>query len=251
MSDVITPMAPSMGGNGGIPEAQAILGNILSLLEQLNMVTGGGMAQQAMTNPPDGSTMDMLPEGEGDTEVKKSVPDATGGTAEERIDDQTLTTEESMQDLKKSISELSAALTGGVRKSQTAQTVQKDNLDQSVAQLTAMVQTVLKNQNEINKQFSDQEKFNQGLLESIGLSDQVIRKSLNLEPPSITPKQKPVQNIDAAVITKAVVDGFMQAQKSMTGNQNNNSPVPDMPLQAARSDISELRKSLAQLVRQR
>ena len=249
MSDVITPMAPSMGGNGGIPEAQAILGNILSLLEQLNMVTGGGMAQQAMTQP-EGGEIDIIPEAEGG-EVKKAVPDATGGTAEERIDDQTLTTEESMQDLKKSISELSTALSGSVRKSQTAQTVQKDNLDQSVAQLTAMVQTVLKNQNDINKKFIDQEKFNQGLLESIGLSDQVIRKSLNLEPPSITPKQKPVQNIDAAVITKAVVDGFMQAQKSMTGNQNNNSPVPDMPLQAARSDISKLRKSLAQLVRQR
>lgn len=250
MSDVITPMAPTMGTNAGIPEAQAILGNILSLLEQLNMVTGGGMVQQAMTQP-EGGEVEVIPEAEGG-EVKKSVPDATGGTAEERIDDQTLTTEESMQDLKKSISALSDAL--GVRKSKTTQTVQKDALEQSVSKLTSMMQTVLKNQQQINQQFSDQEKFNQGLMESIGFSDQVIKKSLNLDQPSTTPKQKPVQTVDAEVITKAVVDGFMQAQKSLGGNSSGAhgySPVPKMPLQEAREDISLLRKSLAQLVNKR
>ena len=138
-----------------------------------------------------------------EVDVSKAVTDETGDSkAEERLDNVTHTTDQSLQDLGK-------ALNGLLAKQQTVQKAQKqDRLTATLSQLTAVVKTLAQSQKQ-------QEEFNAHLMKSLGFSDDVIKQNLP-EPEKDVAKSRPTQSLDTAAVIQQVLEGVFKNMPQFT-----------------------------------
>lgn len=187
----------------------SILSEVISLLKQL--LPSGEAAPDALAEPPVMEAMEEETDFE-EVDVKKATVDETGDTkAEDRLANQTDTTDQSLQDLgkvKKALTELLAA-------KQPVQKSQQNSIVTAVNQLTALMQTVVKSQQE-------QAEFNRTISQALGASDDIIQKAI-VQPQANVTKSRPVQSVDTAAVVQQVFEGLFKnmPQLNQPPAQNN------------------------------
>lgn len=178
----------------------SILSEVISLLKQLMPAA----PQEEMTEP----VMEAMGEDAEmeEVDVTKAVIDETGDTkAEERLSNQTATTDISLQDIKKSLEKMIGKTNKTVQKSQTDPVVTT-----AISQLTQLMTKVVKNQ-------EAQDQFNQQLVHGLGFSEEIIRKNLPTETTNVV-KSKPVQTLDTAAVVQQVLEGVFKNMPQLTQN---------------------------------
>lgn len=205
------------------------------MLQQLIAMQGGqageGAAMEAAMPDDLGGGCDGGQDETDKNKANKAMTTEDGQTkAEQRLENVSDITDASMQDLKKSMtvmnqnmSVLINALLG--RQGQqppAARTVQKAQATRSympAAQQGDQVLTSLQNIEKVMKSFitrlEEQEAFNTAIMENIGITEEVVRKSLTPAPES---NPKPIQNQDVKVFASE----FLNVFKSMLEGAGNN-----------------------------
>lgn len=173
------------------PEEKPIIENIISLFEKLlSMNTSSKPAPVVEAAMGEDAKMEEV-------DVEKAVTEETGDdSAEERLENVTHLTDESLQDLKKSMELLTSHIIGKkkVQKDVRA-TVNKSQVDalNSIAKMLAQV---------VQKQDA-QEAFNSEIMKAIGFTDDVVKKALPQD--NVVAKDKPIQGLDSATVIKEVL----------------------------------------------
>jgi len=179
--------------NALTPEEKPIIENIISLFQQL-------LSMQDAQAGAQGAVQEAMGEEMEEVDVNKAVTEETGDSkAEERIDNVTPTTDQSLQDLNKSIQTLTSLLTNKkpnpVRKN--LQPVKKDQTGQALGQIAQLMTKIVQKQD-------DQEKLNAHLFEALGFTDDVVKKALPQKSQEVQ-KDKPIQSLDSAAVIKDVL----------------------------------------------
>lgn len=201
------------------PEEKPIIENIISLFQQLlSMQDAGAQADPAVVEEAMGKEAEM-----DEIDVNKSTDGETGSDpAEKRIDEVTPTTDQSLQDLNKSIQSLTnllnppkAAAKTDVRallqKALAVEPAKKqDPVLKALGEMTKVIKGISEKQNV-------QDQFNTMLMESIGYTDEVINKALPKDEPA--KKDKPIQNIDTAAVVKDIMNEVFKNIPGLTQNQ--------------------------------
>lgn len=175
------------------PEETTILENVLSLVQQLLSMQGQSESPEIETMPP---------------ETTKAMQDETGDDkAEDRLDNQTDVTDESMTDLKKNL----ALLTGLLGKKKAVQkSITNDPILKELQTLNQTLQTVIKTQQE-------QDEWNHNLMQAIGFSDDIVTKTLEETKQPIN-SNKPIQGQDMALFAQEFAKHYAtEVTKSIQG----------------------------------
>jgi len=207
------------------PEEKPIIENIVSLFQQLLSMEGNeGMAEELPEEPAMKEPLEEVVEmadGEEDEEefeevdVAKADGETGDSDAEERLDEQTGTTEQSLQELGKSLRSIQKSLTSNVKKSR----------NNGRDELTKLLNIVLKNQRQ-------QDKLNKQLLTSMGVTDDVLK---DMAPKTALRKAKPIQNISPEMVTAM----FSEVFKNIPGLTKN--PEAQHPFNQKRDVRKDLR----------
>lgn len=227
------------------PEEKPIIENIISLFQQLLTMQEAqsppappapaqeAVVQQSMT--PDTPAEDEKME---EVDVAKSADGETGdSTAEERIEEVTPLTDQSINDLKKSMNTLLSTLgQRGIAVNAPAQkrVVRKD----SNLVMMAQISSVLKNLVESQKA---QEAFNTHLMQKLGVADEVINKTLKEDTQAVE-KSKPVQGMDSATVIKEVLTEVFKNIPNLNQNPQRQHPFND------KRDVRKNLRGLAQYI---
>jgi len=218
--------------NALTPEEKPIIENIVSLFQQL----------LAMQGAQDQSTDQMLTEAMGEdqnmeeVDVAKAVTEETGDDkAEDRINNQTDITDQSLTDLNKSITKLTNVLSGKrvVKKNIQPQAVNNDAQNQIFKQLGTLLNKIVEKQDA-------QEQLNAQLFDAMGFTDDVIKKALPAQEP--VNKSKPVQSLDSAAVIKEVLS---EVFKNIPALQQN--PDARHSFNQKRNGDDGVRKNLKQI----
>lgn len=220
-------------------EEKPIIENIISLFQQLLTM------QDAQQQPaqPTGEVMQsgyVKPaEEEEMEEVDKSADGETGDDpAEKRIEEVTPTTDSSLDDLKKSVDSLVSVINGKkvVNKTLPVPQIQPNQNVQVLTQISTVLKTILEKQNA-------QDTLNSQLFEAIGISNDVIKKSLP-EQSKVVAKDKPIQGLDTASVIKEVMTEVFKNIPSLNQNRN---PEYQNPFNQKR-DVRKNLRDLAQFI---
>jgi hypothetical protein len=156
-----------------------------------------------------------------EVDVNKTVTEETGDSdAEERLENVTPTTDESLQDLKKSVTELTTLLRGNQKKKVAKIQKAQSSNTQSIA-LTEIA-TVIK---QLADKLDAQDKFNEQLMQNIGLTDDIINKTLPEKSPANN--SKPIQSLDTAVVIKDIVTSIFKEMPELNRNPETRHPFND------------------------
>lgn len=197
------------------PEEQPLLENILTLIQQLLAMQNTGTEQME----PTVEEAEMEPQEE-TVDVGKSEGETGDSKAEERLDEQTNTTDHSLSDLGKAINELKNVI--GQKKVQKAQPKPASKELVLIAQALAQVVKSQQEQQTLNKQ----------LFEAIGITDEVIQK--NLQPEQVK-KDKPIQNTDTASIVKDILTEVFKQVPAMNQNPEYRHPFNQKKTEARKN----------------
>ncbi len=195
------------------PEEKPVIENIIALFQQLLSMQDNSqgmetdMTEEVVTEAmaPDATVEDE------EMDVTKAVIDETGDTkAEDRLSNVTETTDQSLQDLKKTL-EAMIGKKRVVRKSQ-----QSNQVAMAINKMTAMMNSVLKTQKQ-------QEKFNMGLMNAIGFSEDVVKKNMPASQPNVT-KTRPTQSLDTSAVIQQVIEGVFKNMPQLNQTPEQNHP---------------------------
>jgi len=207
------------------PEEKTILEDVLSLIQQL-LASQGGAEAEPMIAEAEEQNMDDPNQA---VDLKKAVINENGDTkAEDRLDNQSELTDESLKQIGKSILALM----------QSKKTVQKSvsNTSNPILNELKKINTMLNN---VVKTQQEQEVFNKNMLEAIGYSEEIVAKTLeSVTPAKPNPPYQANNGIDLEAIVTAVAKG-------MSANQQNN-PDSGHPINQKRKTVVE--KSAADLI---
>jgi len=218
--------------NALTPEEKPVIENIISLFQQLLSMQNSQAGTEDMIEEAMGEEANME-----EVDVTKAVTDETGDDkAEERIDNVTPTTDQSLSELTKSIKTLNSLLSKGqpVRKAAPQQAARKVNKD-AQTQVLQQIGTLM---NHIVQKQDAQEKLNAQLFEALGFTDDVVKKALPQES-EVVQKDKPVQSLDSAVVIKEVLSEVFKNIPAF--NQNN---TTQHPFNVKRNSDDGVRKNL-------
>ncbi len=193
--------------NAVSPEEKPIIENIISLFQQLLSLQGNDTIDPASIEMTDDNMDDQ-----NDDDVNKTDEGETGDSpAEERLDETTSTTDESLQDIVKNLAALVQKKKTNVQKS----VVNPDNsLVAEIKKIGQAITAVSKNQ-------TNQGQLIGHLFDALGFSDKVIEKAL----PKPEPRTNtPVQNIDTAKVVKEVVAEVFKSVPAVNQNQEYRHP---------------------------
>lgn len=199
------------------PEEKPIIENIISLFQQLLSLQGEAAA--AVETPTEEMIEMAEEEDEMDTaqavdvedeEIEKADGETGDSKAEERLDEQTDTTELSIAELKKTLGSLMQKAKKKVKKS----SVQDNALMLEIRKMNATLRTVLKGQ-------TDQDKLNQQLFDALGFSDEIVAKNL---PVKSEQKNKPIQNTDTTAVVKDILTEVFKNIPALNQNQEYRHP---------------------------
>lgn len=230
MSDTVAPNEKEVQ-NALSPEEKPIIENIISLFQQLLSM------QDAVAPAPVEAAMGEEME---EVDVEKAVTEETGDdTAEERIENVTPTTDQSLTDLNKNIVNLVNAMNGKsqVVKKRPLTSVQKSQSNQVLNQMAGLLQTI------VHKQ-SAQEKLNSQLFDALGFTDDVIKKAL----PNQTPenKNKPIQNVDTVQVAKDIIAEVFKQAPNLGAQQG--SQISNHRINKKNTDVRKNLKDIAQFI---
>ena len=189
------------------PEEVTLLDNLEAIIQQLRAMQGA---------PEEGMIEEAMPPEEPEDMMQKAMQDETGDDkAEDRLDNQTDVTDESMSDLKKNL-ELLKGLLGkkkAVQKSMTNDPVLKE-----LKTLNQTLQSVIKTQ-------QAQDEFNHNLMNAIGVADDIVEKTLESSKQP-TNQNKPIQGKDMALFAQELVTQIFKnmPQNQIQQNTGNNHP---------------------------
>jgi len=190
------------------PDTRSMLLNVLSMLQEVLGIGQATPPEEAMVVEEEIANTSQEDDMVGkEKKVEKPIGDEGVNT---RLEDQTPITNNALSEIGKSLGELTSILAGNqVRKSRTVQAAPNNALMQT---LTAMTQVMKGLTDKVNQNQQFMGKF----METIGISDDIVKKAM--EPPAVNtiPEKRPVQS--------AEMMAFMtEWMKSMNGNNTNNS----------------------------
>lgn len=186
--------------NAIAPEEKTLLSQIQALIEQLLSSGSGGEQQQMVAESENPNMQDpnqaVDPEPE---DVKKEMQEETGDTkAEDRLNNQTDLTDSSMAQLGKSL----LAVLAKQKIVQKSTSNPNSAILNELKKLNGTLSSVVKAQ-------QDQDVFNQGIMDALGFSKEVVQKSItNTTPPQT---QKPIQSQDMTTFAKELVAEVMKS----------------------------------------
>jgi len=244
------------------PSEKPIIENIISLFQQLLAMQGSS------ASPGVGDALDEEPEGDevekdvasypkvslGDEEhmtdadaKKKGAGAGKGDTneagAEQRLDmDDTQRTDvntESMRDIKKAISQLTRLVMDKqpVRKSITSVNRGADPVLAELQKLNQTLGIVVKAQ-------QNQETLNTHLFEALGVTKDVVEKSIPATNDNTAPKGRPIQQNTADVVKDILVEVFKSMPQLQQQQTTTNQPF-NHPVSTPFSKRGDVRKDLA------
>lgn len=205
-------MAGETVQNALSPEEKPIIENIISLFQQLLSMQENQMPTEEVVTEAMGEEADME-----EVDVNKSAEGETGDDpAEKRVEEVTPTTDLSLQELKKSINTLVGVLNGKakVAKAKTAN-VQKSQSTQVLTEISKVLKSIVEKQ-------SAQEELNKQMFDAMGVTDEIIAKTLPQNDP--VQKDKPIQNVDTAQVVKDILTEVFKNIPGMTQNQEYRHP---------------------------
>lgn len=195
------------------PNEKSIILNIISLFQQL-LSSQGGESEEEMTPIIEEAMDDEMEE----EDVEKSVIDETADNkAEERIENVTAGTDQGLSDLKKSIQKLTSVLSEkkSVKKNVLNNKIGKDQSNQIMNQLTKALGDIVKKQN-------DQEKLMAQILDGLGFTDEIVKKTIGDN--SSVQKEKPIQALDTKAMLKEVFSEVFKNIPSLNQNPEQRHP---------------------------
>lgn len=201
------------------PQETTIVENVISLLQQL-LASQGPATEET---PAIEAAMPMDEEEE--MGAMKAMQDETGDTkAEDRLDNQTDVTDESMTDLKKNIDLLTRML---AKKQNVKKSITQDPVLAELKKLNSTLSVVIKAQ-------QDQDQFNHSIMTAMGVSDDILTKTLQA-PENKVQKSKPIQGQDMGLFVKELVSELFknmpQNQQSIGDNHSFNTKYYDNAIQ--------------------
>lgn len=205
-------MAGETVQNALSPEEKPIIENIISLFQQLLSMQENQMPTEEVVTEAMGEEADME-----EVDINKSAEGETGDDpAEKRVEEVTPTTDLSLQELKKSINTLVGVLNGKakVAKAKTAN-VQKSQSTQVLTEISKVLKSIVEKQ-------SAQEELNKQMFDAMGVTDEIIAKTLPQNDP--VRKDKPIQNVDTAQVVKDILTEVFKNIPGMTQNQEYRHP---------------------------
>lgn len=205
-------MAGETVQNALSPEEKPIIENIISLFQQLLSMQENQMPTEEVVTEAMGEEADME-----EVDINKSAEGETGDDpAEKRVEEVTPTTDLSLQELKKSINTLVGVLNGKakVAKAKTAN-VQKSQSTQVLTEISKVLKSIVEKQ-------SAQEELNKQMFDAMGVTDEIIAKTLPQNDP--VQKDKPIQNVDTAQVVKDILTEVFKNIPGMTQNQEYRHP---------------------------
>lgn len=223
-------------------EEKPIIENIISLFQQLLSLQGEASAAGEVAPEPSAEEVAAMAEEEDEmdpaqaVDVEKSSDGETGDSdAEERLEEVTPTTDLSLQELGKTLASLQKLVGNKTRTVKKSGLNQNSELLKEVKKINNTIQTVMKTQQQ-------QEQFNQHLMDALGFSEEVVKKSLPSKQPD---ENKPIQNIDQTAVLKNLLAEVFKAVPAMSQNQEYRHPFNQK--REARKDL----KDIAQYIHQR
>lgn len=205
-------MAGETVQNALSPEEKPIIENIISLFQQLLSMQENQMPTEEVVTEAMGEEADME-----EVDINKSAEGETGDDpAEKRVEEVTPTTDLSLQELKKSINTLVGVINGKakVAKAKTAN-VQKSQSTQVLTEISKVLKSIVEKQ-------SAQEELNKQMFDAMGVTDEIIAKTLPQNDP--VQKDKPIQNVDTAQVVKDILTEVFKNIPGMTQNQEYRHP---------------------------
>lgn len=181
--------------NALAPEEQTVLEQVVNLLQQLLTPQGGAEEQPMIAEAEDPNMEDPNQA----VEIDKAVLNENGDTkAEDRLNNQTEITDAG-------ISSLGKALQIALQKSQS---VQKTNSNNAILQELKKLNKALLG---VTKTQQEQEQFNQTLMSAMGITDDIIQKSINPPVQQTLQTGKPFQGNDMALFAKEFASEIMKS----------------------------------------
>lgn len=195
-------------------EEKPIIENIIGLFQQLLQMQEGGQ-DPAMVEEAE---ITVEPEPEKEKEIDKAVIDETGDRkAEERLSNVTSLTDESLDDLKKSIDALAQAM--GTKKPVAKTQVQKSQGNTTqVSQALGQISQVLKS---ITEKQETTDKLLGQMFEAVGITEDVVNKSITTQD---KPKDRPVGATDSELYKSLLTDVLKAVGKSEETNEAQRHP---------------------------
>lgn len=168
-----------------------------------------------------------------EVDVTKAVTEEDGeSSAEERFDNVTPVTDQSLQELGKSVSQLTKLIAG-----KQTQSVQKAKPAQVNKNQAGAMNDIAKMLAGLVQKMDAQEKFNTEIMNAIGFTDDVVKKSL---PDNPVPQDKPIQSLDSKVFLKEVLTEAFKAIPAMANNQNRDADHPFNKKKDVRKNLRSL-----------
>jgi len=187
------------------PEEKPIIENIISLFQQLLTLQGDAAPTEEIVEMAQEENPDERDPAQA-VDVEKATKETGDSKAEERLDEQTDTTESALGEIKKSIQALTN-MTGRNRVVKKSRTVNKSSaVLNELKKMNQVLSTVVKAQ-------QTQDAFNQQIMDGIGLGDEIIQKSM----PKKEESTKPFQSNDVNAFVEMMANAF----KSAMGEQKN------------------------------
>jgi len=197
---------PNVGAEITSPDDKTMINNIIEMLKQI-LGTGAEAVEpeapvEIMEEMAD--TSDEL-----DVEKEKSVDSKIGDEGvDTRLEDQTPITDNAMSKIGKSLEDIKKLLAGKtVRKAQTAP-AQGNN-----AVVMKSLQAIAGVMKELADRQKTQETFMSGLMNNIGISDEIVQKALTTPEITTPPAGRPDQKTD-------MINLMTEFMKSMNNKQN-------------------------------
>lgn len=191
-------------------EEKPIIENIISLFQQLLSMQSAGSEPVEVVEEELGEP--VKPEKDPEAVEKSSEGETGDDPAEKRIEEVTPTTDASLQDLKKSIGDLVTVM-GGKKAVQKSQPIAQDNKTvEALGEIAKVLKGVVSSQN-------TQEQFNSIVMNAIGYSDDVIKKSI--ETPEKKIENKPIGSTDANAVIKALAAELLNQSNGDGVSKNN------------------------------
>lgn len=215
--NAVEKMLPMVQEEIASPDDKTMIADIINMLK--NLLGAGQGAPDAM---PETDVMEQLADTSEDMEIEKEkTPAASTGDedADTRLDDQTPTSENAMQEIGKSLADIKAILAGQtVRKSQIQKTSKADALSAGLKKVVEVVKSMAARQ-------ANQEKFMEKFMNEIGISDDIVKKALIPEPSNTPPADRPLQGADVSAFMTEFFKAFnKQNGTASAGNSWGNNP---------------------------
>jgi len=212
------------------PQEKPIIENIISLFQQLLSMQNGQATEQAAVEAAmggDGSADPNKPNDDPNCANKAMTTEDGETKAEDRINNSSELNDQSLQDIKKSLTALIGIMApkqsafipqaAAVTKSVTAANPANNQL---IATLNSM-QTVLKS---IMDEQQAQKALNDQLMGAMGFSEEVVKKSIAQT--KTNQNNKPVQNTDLHIFAKELVGEIFKSIGNQGGSNGNINPMP-------------------------